>query len=141
MPLRVSEFQREHLQRIERFEHENGWSLSRLVDEHEGKNCYDIPLDEFFPSMEESPNKPLHKTLRAEMAANCRGCPVADECLAGAVLRGEQYGGWGGVSQPDFQELSRLWRYRNRHGTYPIDRRRNVIGEDAFVTRTSEEAA
>lgn len=34
---------------------------------------------------------------RAKAAEECRGCPVVNECLLGALERRERYGVWGGI--------------------------------------------
>lgn len=115
MSLRMTEFLREHLARVEPFADADGWKLQQLVEETADRNCIGVPVDVFFPTVEENGAKPDRQVERDRIEGVCRGCPVADECLAGGVLRGERYGGWGGVAQPDFQELGRFWR--QKHGS------------------------
>ncbi|GAA4851317.1 hypothetical protein GCM10025787_38120 [Saccharopolyspora rosea] len=112
MKVRLTKFLREQLRRANRFADADGWKLLDQVETTPERNCVDVPVGEFFPSVDEfSPgSQTLHQ--RDKIGRLCHGCPVADECLAGALLRGERYGGWGGVAQPDFQALRRLWRQR-----------------------------
>lgn len=35
----------------------------------------------------------------------CRGCPVRVECLADALVNGERFGIWGGLSEPERRRL------------------------------------
>lgn len=119
MKVRETARLREQLDRVERFAEADGWKLMQLVEDTTERNCNGISQDVFFPSNEEWAREPAKLRERAKIADLCHGCPVADECLAGALLRGERFGGWGGVAQPDFQELGRLWR-----------RKRDEIGND-----------
>lgn len=114
MKVRETEFLREQLTRVERFADADGWKLQRRVEETAERNCNGISPEVFFPKTEEWDSEPNKLRERARVEETCRGCPVADECLAGALLRGERFGGWGGVAQPDFQELGRLWRRQRR---------------------------
>ncbi|MCI2421534.1 WhiB family transcriptional regulator [Saccharopolyspora sp. K220] len=113
MRTRVTAFLAEQLDRARRFADADGWKLLDLVDNTPERNCAGIPVDLFFPSLDEFGDKAQKLRHREKIAQKCEGCPVADECLAGALLRGERYGGWGGVAQPDFQELGRIWRREN----------------------------
>ena len=36
----------------------------------------------------------------------CLACPVRDACLAGALVRNEPYGVWGGLSEHEREEIS-----------------------------------
>lgn len=104
-------YQAELLARVERFADTDGYDLMRRVEANDDRNCIGIPVDIFFPGGEES-RTPSTKVAeeRAKIAGKCAGCPVADECLAGALQRAELYGSWGGVCQSDFQALLRQWR-------------------------------
>lgn len=116
MKVRETAHLRQQLDRVERFADADGWKLMRLVEDTTERNCNGVPQDVFFPSNEEWAREPAKVRERAKIADLCSGCPVADECLAGALLRGERFGGWGGVAQPDFQELGRLWRRKCEAG-------------------------
>ena len=35
----------------------------------------------------------------------CRWCPVREQCLSGAMERGEQYGVWGGLTPEERRQL------------------------------------
>lgn len=109
----VTEFLSSQIERVEPFAEADGWKLLHLVDRRDDRNCADIPVDVFFPAADEFNGRAQRFRLRRQIAEKCKGCPVVDECLAGAVLRGERYGSWGGVAQPDFQELGRLWRRKH----------------------------
>lgn len=114
MRTRETKFQHNQLARVARFEGADGWKLQRIVEEDAERNCNGLSLETFFPTTDEWGQEPGRLRERERIAETCSGCPVADECLAGALLRGERFGGWGGVAQPDFQELGRLWRRRQR---------------------------
>lgn len=43
----------------------------------------------------------------ANAKAICATCPVADECLAGAIERGERFGIWGGVATKERRVIRR----------------------------------
>lgn len=113
MRTRVTNFLGTQLDRVQRFAGSDGWKLLGLVERTAGRNCADVPVDVFFPAADEFSGRQQRAALRKKIAEECSGCPVRDECLAGALLRGERYGSWGGVAQPDFQELARLWRREN----------------------------
>ncbi|MGJ7908701.1 WhiB family transcriptional regulator [Actinopolyspora sp. H202] len=113
---RITHFQREQLERAAQFAESDGWELHLKVSDDERRNCAEVPVDVFFPNADEDSGERLIRAERERIAEQCRGCPVADECLAGALLRGERYGGWGGVGQPDFQRLSRIFRKLRQRG-------------------------
>lgn len=114
MRARETKFQRSQLDRAARFEGADGWKLQRFVEETAARNCNGTSPEVFFPTTDEWDREPAKLRERKRIAEECSGCPVADECLAGALLRGERFGGWGGVAQPDFQQLGRAWRRRQR---------------------------
>jgi hypothetical protein len=87
-------------------------ALQALVEKATARRCRTADPDRFFP-----PDGT--RFLRGELYVErdrverlCRGCPVRRECLAGALLRGEAYGSWGGTAQPDYQVIARMWRDR-----------------------------
>lgn len=56
---------------------------------------------------------------RAEERAKtvCRGCPVRETCLEGALARREEWGIWGGLTRKERQAyLKRLYRKSRRAG-------------------------
>jgi hypothetical protein len=56
-------------------------------------------------------------TRDAEMAKEiCLACPVRDDCLADAMIRGEEFGIWGGVSQRGREQLRRDGRVKPVYG-------------------------
>ncbi|WP_284741846.1 WhiB family transcriptional regulator [Amycolatopsis sp. RTGN1] len=84
--------------------------LQRHVESAAARPCRDAEPATFFPpDGARFPAQALHAE-RARVAELCDGCPVRQECLAAALLRGETWGSWGGVAQPDYQMLQRLWR-------------------------------
>jgi Transcription factor WhiB len=84
--------------------------LQVCVERAENRACRGTGLDRFFPQDGARFHTNALLAERERVGELCRACPVRNECLAGALLRGETYGSWGGVAQPDFQTLSRLWR-------------------------------
>jgi len=56
-----------------------------------GAACVGTDPSLFFPD-------PGDLAAESEAQAVCAGCPVRDECHAGAVRRGERWGIWGGVN-------------------------------------------
>ena len=49
------------------------------------------------------------KIIRLNMAESfCSKCPVAYECLKGALERKERFGTWGGVDQDDLREVQHI---------------------------------
>ncbi len=61
--------------------------------------CRDIDSAVFFsPDGERGPER-LAREARAK--AICARCPVIRECAAYALLAGERYGVWGGLSEQD----------------------------------------
>jgi hypothetical protein len=102
-----------HLRRlasIDRFTSEDPRELHALVEGAEGRRCRDADPEDFFPPDGMRFSREALAAERDRVEGLCRGCPVRQECLASALLRGETYGSWGGVAQPDFQVLARLWR-------------------------------
>ena len=61
--------------------------------------CVDQPTAWWFPDDGAQPH-PMARSL-------CRICPVADECLAGAVRRNETFGLWGGHGEQMIEVLRR----------------------------------
>lgn len=123
MAMRLTNFLRHQLDRAEPYADTDGGKLQRRVEETDNRACNGTVVDAFFPAADEYNREPSKLVEREKLAELCSGCPVADECLAGALLRGERYGGWGGVAQPDFQELSRVWHRLHPHNPSPhIDR-------------------
>lgn len=114
MPRRITHFQQDQLDRAEPYVDADGWALGQRVANTPDRNCAEIATDVFFPSTDEYSDQQARLQERLRIQTACRGCPVADECLAGALLRGERFGSWGGVAQPDFQTVGRLFRHRQR---------------------------
>ncbi len=114
MPRRITYFQQDQLDRINRFTDADGWVLQQEVANTPERNCVDTSTDVFFPATDEYSDQQARLQERLRIQTECRGCPVADACLAGALLRGERFGGWGGVAQPDFQAIGRIFRARRK---------------------------
>lgn len=114
MVRRITHFQRKHLARVVHFVDADGWALQRHVADTPDRNCANVPVERFFPATDEYYSAEKKEAEQAEIESECRGCPVADQCLTGALLRGERFGSWGGVAQPRFQELGRIFRAQQR---------------------------
>ncbi|RNG31101.1 WhiB family transcriptional regulator [Streptomyces botrytidirepellens] len=71
--------------------------------------CADEDPELFFPIGNTGP-----ALLQIEEAkAVCRGCPLMDSCLQGALERGEAFGVWGAMSEDERHAIRRR-RARNR---------------------------
>lgn len=78
--------------------------------------CRDHPVDLFFPARGGDVSAP--KKI-------CEGCPVREECADYAVVNGEKFGIWGGLSELERRPLRR--QRSIAHGTaggYAAHRRR-----------------
>jgi hypothetical protein len=62
--------------------------------------CNGMNPDIWFPEKGNTRDADLAKEI-------CMGCPVRDDCLADAMIRGEEFGIWGGVSQRGREQLRR----------------------------------
>ncbi|RSM80602.1 hypothetical protein DL991_10855 [Amycolatopsis sp. WAC 01375] len=102
-----------HLQRLADIDgcfDDDPWTLQSIVENEPSRRCRNVDPERFFPP---DSARFLGRDLlieRERVANLCGDCPVRTQCLAGALLRGEAYGSWGGVSQPDYQIIRRLWR-------------------------------
>jgi WhiB family redox-sensing transcriptional regulator len=73
-------------------------------DEHEAHgwqdyaNCLGVDPDLFFPERGASTR---------EAKEVCRGCVVREECLEYALVNGEKFGIWGGMSERERRRLRR----------------------------------
>lgn len=76
--------------------------LARLLDLvrpawHARAACRGAPLGVFFPPDMTRGQSYVDVGWSADAALSvCAGCPVADDCFAAAVGRGERWGIWGG---------------------------------------------
>lgn len=61
-------------------------------------NCLGVDPDMFFPERGASTR---------DAKAVCRGCVVRDECLEYALVNGEKFGIWGGLSERERRRLRR----------------------------------
>lgn len=61
-------------------------------------NCLGVDPDLFFPERGASTK---------EAKAVCRGCIVRQECLEYAIVNGEKFGIWGGLSERERRRLRR----------------------------------
>lgn len=113
-------FHHRRMASISRFTTEDARQLHALVEAAEGRRCRDADPEEFFPPDGTRFSREALAAERDRIEGLCRGCPVRQECLASALLRGETYGSWGGVAQPDFQVLARLWREQKQDAT-PVE--------------------
>ncbi|WP_167406453.1 WhiB family transcriptional regulator [Amycolatopsis thailandensis] len=80
------------------------------MENEPSRPCRDADPERFFPP---DSTRFLGDDLlveRERIANLCGDCPVRTQCLAGALLRGEAYGSWGGVSQPDYHIIRRVLR-------------------------------
>ena len=77
-------------------------------------NCLGVDPDLFFPERGASTR---------EAKEVCRGCVVRDDCLEFALVNGEKFGIWGGMSE---RERRRLRRQRVRRRRRAV--RRNHRG-------------
>jgi hypothetical protein len=84
--------------------------LHARVDAAADRSCRDLAPEDYFPPDGRRFFKAELLAERDRVERLCHGCPVRNECLAGALLRGETFGSWGGVAQPDYQTLQRMWR-------------------------------
>ncbi|MFD9701264.1 WhiB family transcriptional regulator [Lentzea sp. NPDC059081] len=93
--------------------------LDAEISAAQGLRCRDNDPDAYFPDEGSrfAGRQAMH-TERVRVATLCRGCPVRAQCLASALMRGEFYGSWGAVCQPDYQLLQQLWTERV-HPTAP----------------------
>jgi WhiB family transcriptional regulator, redox-sensing transcriptional regulator len=64
-------------------------------------NCFGADPELFFPQRGASVR---------EAKAVCRGCTVREECLEFALMRGEKFGVWGGLSERKRRRLRRQRR-------------------------------
>jgi hypothetical protein len=62
--------------------------------------CNGMNPDIWFPEKGNTRDADLAKEI-------CLACPVKDDCLADAMIRGEEFGIWGGVSQRGREQLRR----------------------------------
>lgn len=129
---RITRFHRTRLAEIARFADEDPQALAERVDAADGRRCLTGDPEAFFPpDGTRYPGRQL-LTERRRVARLCAGCPVRVECLAGALLRGEAYGSWGGVAQPDYQVLQRAWRGQVEPAGPDVERK---PGDEVDVTR------
>ncbi|SDP97830.1 WhiB family transcriptional regulator [Lentzea jiangxiensis] len=93
---------------------EHSWQeLDAVIRTADGLRCRSSNPDVFFPEEgSRFAGRQAMRDERARVAELCRGCPVRTECLASALQRGEAYGSWGGICQPDYQILRQLWSER-----------------------------
>lgn len=68
-------------------------------------NCLGVDPDMFFPERGASTR---------EAKAVCNGCSVRDDCLEYALVNGEKFGIWGGLSE---RERRRVRRQRGLRGS------------------------
>jgi WhiB family transcriptional regulator, redox-sensing transcriptional regulator len=67
--------------------------------------CRDVDPELFFPAAD--PGKPLGAKQLALPKAVCRRCPVKADCLAWALVTGQDAGVWGGLCAEERRELKR----------------------------------
>lgn len=61
----------------------------------------------FFP---ENSDGRLVRRAKIEAKGFCSRCEVIDECLAGALDRGERYGVYGGLDERERRQLAQAWQ-------------------------------
>ncbi len=112
----TARYLRNLLTRVKRFADGDGWLLQRQVESTASRRCTGVPVEQFFPSTGWKPGVSLAKSERRKIARICAARPVTDLCLAGALLRGEEFGSWGGVAEPDYKHLRDAWnRFHRDH--------------------------
>ena len=72
--------------------------------------CRDKDPELFFPVAD--PGKPLGVKQLAAPQAVCRHCPVKADCLAWALVTGQDAGVWGGLSAEERRALKRRHQVR-----------------------------
>jgi hypothetical protein len=105
-----TEYHRDRLAALGPLLHADARWLAARVDAATERACRDLDPERFFPPDGARFRLSALEVERDRVERLCAGCPVRGECLAGALLRGEIYGSWGGVAQPDYQTLYQLWR-------------------------------
>lgn len=107
-----TEFHRDHLDRALPATLLDRTVLEDTVERADGRACRDADPELFFPP--DGIRFPQEALLaeRRRVARLCRDCPVRAQCLAAALLREERFGSWGGLCQPDYQIILRMWRDR-----------------------------
>ncbi|MDQ3978423.1 MAG: WhiB family transcriptional regulator [Actinomycetota bacterium] len=78
---------------------ERGWQIQA--------NCLGVDPDLFFPERGASTR---------EAKAVCRACVVREECLEYALVNGEKFGIWGGLSERERRRLRRARALSRRPG-------------------------
>ncbi len=78
---------------------ERGWQVQA--------NCLGVDPDLFFPERGASTR---------EAKAVCRACVVREECLEYALVNGEKFGIWGGLSERERRRLRRQRALSRRPG-------------------------
>jgi len=68
------------------------------TDWKDHSNCLGVDPDLFFPERGASTR---------EAKEVCRGCVVRDDCLEYALLNGEKFGIWGGMSERERRRIRR----------------------------------
>jgi len=71
-------------------------------------NCLGVDPDLFFPERGASTR---------EAKEVCRGCVVREECLEYALVNGEKFGIWGGMSERERRRIRRQRALARRSGT------------------------
>lgn len=92
----------------------DGGDLEATVVGATQRRCLGMDLSAFFPPDGARFYGRALQVERERVARLCSGCPVRHACLAAALRRGEVYGCWGGLPQPDVQVLRQLWRERTQ---------------------------
>lgn len=83
-------------------------------------NCLGVDPDLFFPERGASTR---------EAKEVCKGCPVREDCLEYALMNGEKFGIWGGLSE---RERRRIRRQRALARRAVIDS--SPTGPDSVIT-------
>ena len=105
----VDEFHRDKLAEVLPVIHRGRRALEQEVLRADGRTCQDMDSAVWFPADGTRYRRAKILAERDRTGAMCEPCPVRVACLAAALLRGDGFGSWGGVSQPDYQLLKRLW--------------------------------
>lgn len=79
------------------FSQERGWQ--------DNANCLGVDPDLFFPERGASTR---------EAKEVCRGCVVREDCLEFALVNGEKFGIWGGLSERERRRLRRARAQANK---------------------------
>jgi WhiB family redox-sensing transcriptional regulator len=110
-----------------------GWVTRLAVAVAQRGTCAgsDTP-DAWFPPEAVSATSTVREAAEAHARALCAGCPVVGDCLALALIRGEEHGVWGGTTAHQRQALLHGHRHAKAGGVQlPLWPSEDAAGEVA----------